>query len=378
MAIFGVGIMFGPIVGPLLGGWITDNWSWHWIFYINIPIGVISILMTILFISDPPYMKRTAMKIDYWGLTLLAIGIGCLQMVLDRGERQDWFSSEMIIWMSIASFAALLIFVVVELQAEHPIVNLRAFRNPTFSLGNVIVFIVLANLFGSIILLPIYLQSLMGYTATLAGIVLGPGGVANIVTMPIVGKLVNRINPKILIAIGVVLTAGSTLAMSQFNLFADFMTVLWPRVFMGIGLAFIFIPLTTITLSTIRKEEMGNATSIFNLMRNLGGSVGVAFVATMLSRRAQFHQSRLVEHLTPFDMNYQWGSGQAARALQDKGLGTPLADQGGLWMVYERTIREAGMLSFNDVFYLLTLMLILTLPLIFFMKRIRHSASDPH
>lgn len=378
MAIFGVGIMFGPIVGPLLGGWITDNWSWHWIFYINIPIGIISILMTILFISDPPYMKRTAMKIDYWGLTLLAIGIGCLQMVLDRGERQDWFSSEMIIWMSIASFAALLIFVVVELQAEHPIVNLRAFRNPTFSLGNVIVFIVLANLFGSIILLPIYLQSLMGYTATLAGIVLGPGGVANIVTMPIVGKLVNRINPKILIAIGVVLTAGSTLAMSQFNLFADFMTVLWPRVFMGIGLAFIFIPLTTITLSTIRKEEMGNATSIFNLMRNLGGSVGVAFVATMLSRRAQFHQSRLVEHLTPFDMNYQWGSGQAARALQDKGLGTPLADQGGLWMVYERTIREAGMLSFNDVFYLLTLMLILTLPLIFFMKRIRHSASDPH
>ena len=378
MAIFGIGIMFGPIVGPLLGGWITDNWSWHWIFFINIPIGILSIMMSLLFVSDPPYLKRTAMKVDYRGLALLAVGVGALQMVLDRGQQNDWFSSEMIVWMTLASATALLAFIVVEWQAEHPIVNLRAFRNPTFSLGNAVIFLVVANLFGSIVLLPIYLQTLMGYTATLAGIVLGPGGVANLVTMPIVGRLVNRVNPKILIAVGIILTAVSTLAMSQFNLFADFVTVLWPRIIMGIGLAFVFIPLTTLTLSAIRKEEMGNATSIFNLMRNLGGSVGIAVSATLLSRRTQFHQSRLVDHLTPFDTAYREGTGLASQALQYRGMDGGSAAQGGLGVLYEKMIREAAMLSFNDVFYLLTVAIVLTLPLVSFMKRVRHSASDPH
>jgi DHA2 family multidrug resistance protein len=196
--------------------------------------------------------------------------------------------------------------------------------------------------------------------------------------MPLVGRLVNRVNPKILIIFGLLITAASTWTLSRLSLFADFITVVWPRVFIGIGLAFIFIPLTTLTLSAIRKEEMGNATSIFNLMRNLGGSVGISFTATMLSRRAQFHQSHLVDRLTPFDMAYQQGTGQAAQALQSGGLESGSAVQGGLGVLYERMLREAGMMSFNDVFYLLTVMIILILPLVFFMKRIRHSASDVH
>jgi DHA2 family multidrug resistance protein len=323
-------------------------------------------------------MKRTSTKIDYWGLTLLTIGIGCLQMVLDRGQQEDWFSSEMIIWLTMTSVIALLIFILVEWKAEHPIVNLRAFKNPTFALGNVVIFLILANLFGTIVLLPIYLQTLMGYTATLAGIVLAPGGVATLFAMPLVGRLVNRVNPKILIIFGLLITAASTWTLSRLSLSADFITVVWPRVFIGIGLAFIFIPLTTLTLSAIRKEEMGNATSIFNLMRNLGGSVGISFTATMLSRRAQFHQSHLVDRLTPFDMAYQQGAGQAAQALQSGGLESGSAVHGGLGVLYERMLREAGMLSFNDVFYLLTVMIILILPLVLFMKRVRHSASDVH
>jgi len=198
MAIFGMGTMFGPIIGPLLGGCITDNWSWHWVFFINIPIGFLSIMMSLLFISDPPYMKRTSTKIDYWGLTLLTIGIGCLQMVLDRGQQEDWFSSEMIIWLTMTSVIALLIFILVEWKAEHPIVNLRAFKNPTFALGNIVIFLILANLFGTIVLLPIYLQTLMGYSAESAGLVMSMANLPLLIMVPFSGDMKNEyIQPKL-------------------------------------------------------------------------------------------------------------------------------------------------------------------------------------
>jgi DHA2 family multidrug resistance protein len=374
MAVFGAGIMFGPIIGPLLGGWITDNWSWHWIFYVNIPIGIVSIIMSLLFIVDPHYMKGMKIKIDYWGLSLLAVGIGALQMVLDRGQREDWFSSGFITWLAVISAVSILFFIIVESFAEHPIVNLRALKNVTFSLGNVIIFFVVVNLFGSIVLLPIYLQTLMGYTATLAGVLLGHGGIATLVSMPIAGKLVSRVNPKGLIAFGIILTGYATLLMSRFSLQADFISILWPRVLLGVSMAFIFVPLTTLSLSSVRKEEMANATSIFNLVRNLGGSFGVAFVTTMLTRRAQFHQFRLVDHLTPFDPAYQWSVNQGEKILQYSGVNP--SGSGGLGVFYEKLIRQATMLSFNDVFYFLSVMIVLMLPLVFFMVHVRHSASD--
>ena len=372
MAIYGVGIMFGPIIGPFVGGWITDNWSWSWIFYINIPIGIISVLMSVMFIVDPHYMQRAKMKIDYMGLAFLGIGVGCLQMVLDRGQREDWFASEFILLLSVISVIALVVFVFVELFIEVPVVNLRVFKNFTFSLGNVIIFFVLMNLYGGMVLLPIYLQTLMGYTATLAGSVLAPGGVASLITMPIVGQLMTRYSSKVLLVIGVIITTYSTFLMSQFNRLADFNTVLWPRVLLGVGMGFMIIPLTTLTLSRIRKEEMGNATSIYNLVRNLGGSFGVALTTTFLSRRAQFHQARLTEHLTPFDMNYILGANRAAEALQYRGFEPGSAGQGGLGVIYEQLLKEASMLSFNDVFHLLAVTLILMIPLVLLMKGIYH------
>jgi DHA2 family multidrug resistance protein len=376
MAVFGIGIMFGPIIGPLMGGWITDNWSWEWIFYINVPIGIISILMTIFFIVDPPYMKRMKMKIDYWGLCLLALGLGCLQVVLDKGQQENWFDSGFIVSLSIVSASSLILFVIVELFTEQPVVNLRTFKNTTFTMGNLIMFFGFFNLFASIVLLPIYLQTLMGYTAYLAGFVLGPGGVATLIALPIAGRLVNRVNPKYLLFFGITVNAYATHLMSNFNLYADFNTVIWPRVVLGIGMGFFFIPLTTLTMGSVRKEEMPNASAIYNLLRNLGGSFGVAFVTTILSRRAQFHQNRLIEHLTPFDTTYQVATERSSQVLQYRGLNDAISGQGGLGTIYEQLLRQASMLSFNDAFYLTSIIMLGVLPLVIFMKR-RRAATPP-
>jgi MFS transporter, DHA2 family, multidrug resistance protein len=369
MAIFGIGIMFGPIIGPLVGGWITDNWSWHWIFFINIPIGILSILMIMFVIVDPPYMKRMKMKIDYWGLALLALGLGCLQIVLDKGQMEDWFSSSFITSLTIISVTSLVLFIIVEMFAEHPIVNLRTFKNRSFSTGNIVMFFAFFNLFGSIVLLPIYLQTLMGYNATLAGMVLGPGGVATLVAMPIAGRLVTKMNPKILLAFGIIISAYSTYLMSQFNLLADFNTIIWPRVVLGVGMGFLFIPLTTMTMSSVNKEDMANASSIYNLLRNLGGSFGVAFVTTMISRRSQFHQVHLSEHLTPFDTAFQITYHNTAQALQFSGMTPEAAGHSGLGIIYYKMLEQASMMSFNDAFYLLSVFMLFILPLVFLMKK---------
>jgi DHA2 family multidrug resistance protein len=238
-------------------------------------------------------------------------------------------------------------------------------------------FFVFFNLFGSIVLLPIFLQTLMGYTSFLAGLALGPGGIATMIAMPIAGKLVTKINPKAILAFGIATAGYSVYMMSQFNLNADFPTIFWPRVVLGIGMGFLFIPLTTMTMSSIRKEEMGNATAIFNLLRNLGGSFGVAFITTQLARRAQFHQVHLVEHLTPFDRNFQDVLPEISRSLQSRGLNPSHSDQGSLGLIYSEVIKQASMLSFNDAFYLLSTMMMLILPLVLLMKKGKESISPP-
>jgi len=365
MAIFGIGIMFGPIVGPLLGGWITDNWSWRWIFYINVPIGILSVLLTLFLIKDPPYMKRIKQRIDFIGLGMLALGLGSLQFVLDKGQREDWFSSPLIVTFSIITVVSLVFFVLWEVFSEKPIIDLRLFKDRTFTMGNILMFFAFFNLFGSIVLLPIFLQKMMGYTAWLAGVVLGPGGVATMIALPIAGALINRTDPRRVLVFGIVVSALSTYLMSLFNLQSDFWTFVWPRVVLGVGMGFLFIPLTTMTLSHIPKEKMTEATAMYNLLRNIGGSVGVAFVTTMLSRRAQFHQFRLVEHLSPFDRAYQISHYRIEQLLSFKGLHLVPPDA----LIYGELLRQSNLMAFTDTFFLLSVLMALVLPLVLIMKR---------
>jgi DHA2 family multidrug resistance protein len=365
MAIFGFGAMLGPIVGPLLGGWITDTLSWRWIFYINIPIGILSIVMNVLVIEDPPYMQRQKMKVDYWGLLFLTVGLGSLQFLLDKGESEDWFDSNMIIAFAVISAIALTLLIINEYYAEHPIVNLKLLKDRTFTTGSVVMFFVFLNLFGSIVLLPIFLQMMMGYTSFHAGLVLGPGGIATMLAMPLVGKFMGRVDPKRFLFVGISICALSTYMMSRFTLTTDFWTFVWPRVALGLGMGMTFIPLTTLTLSHIPREHMTEATSLYNLLRNLGGSVGIAFTTTMLSRRAQFHQTRLVEHLSPFDPSYQISRDRIGEMLIQKGQ--PAASSDGL--LYRELIRQSTTLAFTDAFLIICLLILCMLPLVLLMQR---------
>jgi DHA2 family multidrug resistance protein len=364
MAIFGMGAMMGPIVGPLLGGWITDTLSWRWIFYINIPVGILAIIMNVIVIKDPPYMQRQKMKIDYWGLLFLAVGLGALQFMLDKGESEDWFSSGKIVAFGIIAAVSLTLLAINEYYSNTPIVNLKLFKDRTFTSGSLVMFFVFLNLFGSIVLLPIYLQMMMGYTSFYAGLVLGPGGIATMFAMPIAGKFIGKVNPKRFLVFGMIVCALSTYMMSQFNLTTDFWTFVWPRVTLGFGMGMTFIPLTTLTLSHIPKERMTEATSIYNLLRNLGGSVGIAMTTTILSRRAQFHQTRLVEHLSPFDPGYVMAHEKIAGVLHMKGLPSAGADG----MLYRELFKQSTTLAFTDAFLVICLLILCVIPLVFIMK----------
>lgn len=377
MAIFGIGAMFGPIVGPALGGWITDNMSWRWIFYINLPIGMIAIIMCAFFIFDPGYLRQKAetFKIDYWGLFLLVVSMGSLQIVLDKGQQEDWYNSSFIIGFSIVTVVSLIALIWVELTHEHPIVNLRLFKNVSFSAGNLIMFVVGFALYSSIMLIPLFLQTLMGYSATDAGMVMAPGGVATLFTMPLVGAALAKRDGRKIVFVGLLLGATSMFIMQGLNLEGAFWNYTWPRIVLGFGLAMIFVPLTTVTLASISREEMGNATGLFSLLRNIGGSVGIAVAATLLTRYQQFYQTSLSGHVNPYNPVWQMRFENLKQALIAKGINATQADTTALGMMYGVVKRQAGALAFNHIFFIIGLAFLVIIPFLFLLKRPSHAAD---
>jgi len=372
MAIFGIGAMFGPVVGPTLGGWITDNLSWRWIFYINIPVGVIAVIMTKYFIFDPSYLKRRKASVDYWGLALLTLGIGSLQVVLDKGQQDDWFNSSFIITFSIISVVSLILFVYAELKHEHPIVNLRLFKDAAFASGNFIMFMVGFCLYGSVVMLPLFLQTMMGYSATMAGLVMAPGGIASVILLPIVGAYIQKRSGRKIILAGLVLGALSLFMMRGFTLEASYWDFVWPRVMLGAALGMIFPPLTRATLANIPRIEMGNATGMYNLLRNIGGSVGIALSATMLTRLAQFNQANLVGHVNPFNPLLQSRFKELTDAAIARGMDAITAKKAALGIIYQIVGREAGLLAYTYIFWIIGLAFLVIIPFLYFLRRPRY------
>jgi MFS transporter, DHA2 family, multidrug resistance protein len=371
MGIFGMGTVMGPILGPLVGGYFTDSFSWRWIFYINLPIGILALFMIYTFVFDPPYqqLRGKGEKIDYVGLSLLCLGLGSLQIVLDKGQLEDWFSSDFILLLSIVAAVSLTVLVFWELRQEHPIVDLKIFKNASFATGNTILFFGFFSFFGSIVLLPIYLQTLLGYTAFQAGLVLGPAGAISLLILPVIGKATERIDSRRLLAVGLLVNAYAVYYMSGFNLHIDFETAVTGRVIQGFGMPFFFVALSYVTMAYVPKERMNNASAIFNLVRNMGGSFGVAFVTTVLARRAQFHQQRLAEALSPYDPRLTIPLDNLKADLATK-LGN-FADQTqtAAGIIYQGLVREATSLAFNDAFFIQALLFLGLLGLLWIIRK---------
>ena len=320
MAAFGLGILLAPILGPTLGGWITDNYSWRWIFYLNLPVGILSLILMNRYVFDPHYVKRGKGKVDLWGIGFLALGIGSLQVMLDTGERKDWFSSDYIRIFGALCLFGLVALVIRELMTDHPVVDLRVLKNRSFSSGVFLISMLGFVLYASLVLLPLYLQTLMGYPAYNSGLALSPRGIGALIFTPIAGHLTTKTDPRRLLVVGMVLGSITMFQLSGLNLQAGFWDIFWAQVLQGVALAFLFIPLMALAMAKISPEKMGNATSIFNLMRNIGGSVGIAVMTTFLSRRAQVHQNHLVENITPASgQSLQNADGIARQFLRSRG-----------------------------------------------------------
>ncbi len=371
MAAFGIGILLAPILGPTLGGWITDNYSWRWIFYLNLPVGVLSLVMMNRFIFDPPYIKRTKGGVDLLGIGFLALGLGTLQVVLDTGQRKDWFSSHYIRFYAVLCVIGLVSLVIRELKTAHPVVDLRALANRSFSAGVFLMSLLGFILYSSLVLLPIYLQTLLGYPAYNAGLALSPRGLGSLATTPLAGYLTSKTDPRRLLAFGLVLGSLTMFSLSGLNLNAGYWDIFWPQVFQGVALSFLFIPLMTLSMAGIPKEKMGNATSIFNLMRNIGGSVGIAIMTTFLARRNQMHQNVLVGNITAGNLK----TGTMLRGMQGwfqtNGVDRYVASRRAWATLYGMVQLHASMLSFVEAFWVMGVLFLAMLPFILLLRNPR-------
>ncbi len=356
-ALYGITAVIAPAVGPTLGGWITYNYSWRWIFFINLPVGILALLLVFRFIEDPPYVssaKRAGVKVDYVGISLLVLGVGALQVMLDRGQQDDWFGSRFIVALAIISGVGLVSLFLWEWFAKHPIIDVRLFRNFNFLSSNVMMFLLGVVLFSSLVMIPQFLQTLLGYTAELAGLVLSLGAALLLVEMPIVGKLTSKLQARYIIAFGWLCVAVSMFySTTQLGLFVDFRTATRVRISQVIGLGFLFVPITLAAYVGIPAEKSNMVAGIVNFMRNIGSSVGTSMVTTMIARRSQYHQSVLIRETTPGNPVFSNALAKLADHLTQSGLSPDDAQVRARGALYRSALNQAGAMAYIDVFWVL-------------------------
>src|SRR5262245_23632220 len=378
-AVYGVAVVVAPTLGPWLGGWITDNYSWRWIFYINVPVGILSLLLTSVLISDPPYMERksfrSGLKIDYIGIGLLSLGLGSLQVVLDKGQREDWFGSNFIRAFAMLTIAGLAAAIWWELRQKEPAVDLRMLGERNFMLSTMAMFFLGFVLYASTVLLPQMMQTLLGYPAETAGLALSPGGLVIMATMPVAGALVSRVEARWLIIGGTLVNAAALFTMAHWNLEIDFRTAVYGRMLQGLGLSFLFIPINIAAFSFVPKEKTNSGTGLINLARNIGASMGIATVTTLLDRRSQFHHQILTSHVHPSNSAYRVLVEGTSQRLLAGGSSAAQANAQAHGMLSGLVQRQSAMLAFVDNYWLLGVIFLAVIPLMLLMKRSRPPAA---
>jgi DHA2 family multidrug resistance protein len=375
MAVYGMGIIVSPLLGPLIGGWITDNYTWRWIFYINVPVGILALIMIGTFVEDPPWIgrgqgsKKQNWKIDYTGFGFLAIGLTATQVVLDKGQEADWFSAVWVRWAVGIAILTMILFVVHELRTRAPIVNLRVLKDRNLATGTLLIGLLGVIIYGTTAILPLFLQDLIGYTAFDSGWAVAPRGIGAILSMMIAGRLIGKVDERILVTVGVVIRAASLFMLGDLNLTMSMGSVVWPNIVNGFANGFLFVPLTTMTMKTLPNELMGAGTGLYNLLRNLGGSLGISMVTTLLTRGEQAHQDMMAAHLNPSNPIY-WNRLQGLTGFFSVHQGPADAARSAMGLMYRNLVEQATLASYIDDFRLLAYLSLLCIPFLFFFRNV--------
>ncbi len=385
-AIYGMAVVLAPSIGPTLGGWITDNYSWRWIFYINVPIGIISLLLTNHFVEDPDYLKERMAKdrrshrklsIDYIGIGLVALGIGCLQVMLDKGQEDDWFGSHFIVVLAVIAFVSITALIIWELRQKSPVIELRLLKNFNFAAASLMMFVLGVALYAATALLPLFMQELAGYTAELSGLVLSPGGLVMIVTMPVVGQLSSRVQARWLAAIGFLVTGLALLHMTGLDLQANFQAYLFDYVYQRMGVAFMFIPINTLAYLDVPPGKNNQISSMINMFRNIGASIGISMVATLTQRRAQIHQDTLSMHVNNLNPAVHAQLSGLTNQLMHAGMSSADASHQALGRMYLMVQTQATTGAYLDTLKILAVLCLCMLPIMPMLKKNDLHAKRP-
>jgi MFS transporter, DHA2 family, multidrug resistance protein len=370
MALFGLGVMVGPTIGPTLGGWLTDNYGWPWIFYINLPVGVAAAAMIAAYVHDPEHQRKPP-TIDYQGIALLAVSVGAIQYVLEHGQREDWFDSHLILWLTVIGVVGGIALLWRELTTDHPVIDFRVMRHRQMWVGTVLGVVMGVGLYAMSFTLPVFLQSNLRMTAEQTGIAMLPGAIATAVSMAVVGRLTNKFDPRILIALGAIIFAYAAWELSRITGLSGAHDFYWPLIWRGVGLGLMFVPLTTITLAELSSVELAQGTGLYNFFRQLGGSFGIAGIATLLGRYTTQLRAVLGDQVTSSNPESVTRLAMLTKGMIARGADPWTAKQRALAILDRQLIAQASVLSYSKIYMLSALLILLLIPLLLLVRQTR-------